>query len=50
MQCAATYKQYLSGLDKTSIADLTEQANTNGQFHGLKIGDTDSPNDNTGNW
>ena len=50
MQCAATYSQYLSGLDKTSIADLTEQANTNGQFPGLKIGDTDSPNDNTGNW
>ena len=50
MQCAATYSQYLSGLDKTRIADLTEQANTNGQFPGLKIGDTDSPNDNTGNW
>ncbi len=50
MECAATYSQYLSGLDKTSIADLTEQANANGQFPGLKIGDTENPNDNTGNW
>ena len=50
MECAATYSQYLAGLDKTSISDLTDQAATNGQFPGLKIGDTENPNDNTGNW
>ena len=50
MECAATYSQYLAGLDKTSISDLTDQANTNGLFPGLKIGDTENPNDNSGNW
>lgn len=50
MECAATYRQYLTGLDKTGIRDLTDEAGTNGQFPGLKIGDTENPNDNMGNW
>lgn len=50
MECGATYNQYLDGLDKTSINELTEEANANGTFPGLKIGDTEAPNDNAGNW
>lgn len=50
MECGATYSQYLQGLDKTSIADITEEANVNGRFPGLKIGDINAPNDNAGNW
>lgn len=50
MECGATYKQYLDGLNKSSINELTEEANTNGRFPGLKIGDTETPNDNVGNW
>lgn len=50
MECGATYKQYLDGLDKTSVDELTEEANANGRFPGLKIGDTETPNDNVGNW
>ncbi len=50
MECGATYKQYLDGLDKSSISELTDEANTNGRFPGLKIGDTETPNDNVGNW
>lgn len=50
MECGATYKQYLDGLDKTIVGELTEEANANGRFPGLKIGDTETPNDNVGNW
>lgn len=50
MECGATYKQYLDGLDKASVDELTQEANANGRFPGLKIGDTETPNDNVGNW
>ncbi len=50
MECGATYKQYLDGLDQSTIGELTEEANANGRFPGLKIGDTETPNDNVGNW
>lgn len=50
MECSAKYSQYLNGLDKTSVMDLTEEANAAGRFPGLKIGDLETPNNNAGNW
>lgn len=50
MECGAEYSQYLQGLDKTSITDLTEEANNDGRFPGLKIGDLETPSNNEGNW
>ncbi len=50
MQCAALYQQYLKGLDSTDIATATEQAVSQGQYPGLKIGDLTSDNGNSGNW
>ncbi len=50
MECGATYKQYLDGLDKSIVEELTAEANANGRFPGLKIGDIETPNDNVGNW
>lgn len=50
MECSAEYSQYLQGLDKTSVTDLTEEANSSGRFPGLKIGDIETPNNNAGNW
>ncbi len=50
MECSAAYTDYLQGLDKNSINNLTQAANESGRFPGLKIGDTTQPNDNAGNW
>lgn len=50
MECAAEYGQYLRGLDKASVDRLTEEANAAGRFPGLKVGDTETPNNNAGNW
>lgn len=47
---AAAYDDYLKGLDKNSIDNLTQAANESGRFPGLKFGDTTQPNDNAGNW
>ena len=50
MECSASYDDYLKGMDRNSIAQLNEEANAAGRFPGLKIGDTDTPNNNAGNW
>lgn len=50
MECGATYTQYLNGLDKASVENLTEEANAAGRFPGLKIGDLETPDNNAGNW
>lgn len=50
MQCYATYDSYLDGLDANAIDNLTADANDQGRFPGLKIGDTSTPNNNAGNW
>lgn len=50
MECSAEYKQYLDGLDKTSVSNLVDEANAAGRFAGLKIGDLEEPNNNAGNW
>lgn len=50
MECGATYNMYLNGLDNNRIKELTESANANGLYPGLKFGDTTTPNDNAANW
>lgn len=50
MECSAAYDDYLKGLDKNSVDNLTQAANESGRFPGLKFGDTTQPNDNAGNW
>lgn len=50
MECGATYGAYLKGLDENRIREITEEADGRGEYPGLKIGDTTTPNDNAGNW
>lgn len=50
MECSAGYEDYLNGLNKNEIENLTEKANMTGQFPGLKIGDLTEDNNNVGNW
>ena len=50
MECSATYEDYLRGLDASQIANITEAANNESRFAGLKIGDLTTPNNNAGNW
>ena len=50
MECAATYEDYLDGLDEDDIQEITEKANAMGNFPGLKIGDLTTDNNNAGNW
>lgn len=50
MECSALYSQYLQGLDSRSVTQLTEQAQGEGRFAGLKIGDLETDNNNAGNW
>ncbi len=50
MECSAKYSDYLEGLDKTSVDNLTDEAIAQGRFPGLKIGDLEEPNNNAGNW
>ena len=50
MECGAPYESYLNGLDENLIRELTEKADEKGEYPGLRIGDTTTPNDNAGNW
>lgn len=50
MQCAATYQQYLKGMNEREIYNLTDFAEKSGRFAGLKIGDLYTANNNAGNW
>lgn len=50
MECSATYDEFLNGLDADEIRQLDSKAQAAGRFAGLKIGDLETPNGNTGNW
>jgi hypothetical protein len=50
MECSASFRDYLDGLDENSINNLIEKANNSGNFPGLKIGDLTTDNNNAGNW
>lgn len=50
MMCSARYEDYLNGLDEDDIANLTEEANQQNSFPGLKFGDITTPNGNAANW
>ncbi len=50
MECGASFKTYLHGLDENRIKELTEQADSRGEYPGLKFGDITMANDNVGNW
>lgn len=50
MECRAPYAAYLDGLSEKRINEITETANSTGEYPGLKIGDITTPNDNAGNW
>lgn len=50
IECSATYAAYLKGLDAEAVATLAAEANTRGQFLGLKFGSLDIPGYTSGNW
>lgn len=50
VECRAPYDAYLKGMDEKQINELTQEANSRGDYPGLKFGDTTTPNDNAGNW
>jgi hypothetical protein len=50
IECGASYSDYLDGLDKNKISELTENADASGIYPGLKFGDITTFNDNAGNW
>lgn len=50
MQCGARYEDYLYGLDEAMVKQLANDAYATGMFPGLVVGDTDTPNGNSGNW
>lgn len=50
MECGASFKTYLYGLDENRIRELTEQADSRGEYPGLKFGDITTANGNVGNW
>lgn len=50
MECRAPYSAYLKGLSEREIYNLTDAAEKQGRYAGLKIGDLMTPNNNAGNW
>ena len=50
MECRAPYSAYLSGMNEREIYNLTDAAEKQGRYAGLKIGDLMTPNNNAGNW
>ena len=50
MECRAPYAAYLKGLSEREIYNLTDAAEKQGRYAGLKIGDLTTPNNNAGNW
>ena len=50
VECSAPYEAYLNGMDEKRISELTQEANSHGEYPGLKFGDTTTPNNNAGNW
>lgn len=50
MECSARYDEYLVGMDHDYISTITQQANSYGEYPGLKFGDITTNNDNAANW
>ena len=50
MECRAPYSAYLTGLSEREIYNLTDAAEKQSRYPGLKIGDLTTPNNNAGNW
>lgn len=50
VECSARFDEYLSGMDHDYISSITQQANSYGNYPGLKFGDITSNNDNAANW
>ena len=50
MECRAPYAAYLQGLSEREIYNLTDAAEKQSRYPGLKIGDLTTPNNNAGNW
>lgn len=50
MECRAPYSSYLQGMNEREIYNLTDAAEKQSRYPGLKIGDLVTPNNNAGNW
>lgn len=50
MECRASYASYLYGMNAREIYNLTDAAEKQSRYPGLKIGDLLTPNNNAGNW
>lgn len=50
MECRASYASYLYGMNEREIYNLTDAAEKQSRYPGLKIGDLLTPNNNAGNW
>lgn len=50
MECRAPFSAYLQGMSEREIYNLTDAAEKQGRYPGLKIGDLVTPNNNAGNW
>ena len=50
MECRAPYTAYLYGMNAREIYNLTDAAEKQSRYPGLKIGDLLTPNNNAGNW
>ncbi len=50
MECRAPYSSYLKGMNDREVYNLTDAAEKQGRYPGLKIGDLVTPNNNAGNW
>lgn len=50
MECRASYQAYLYGMNSREVYNLTDAAEKQGRYPGLKIGDLLTPNNNAGNW
>lgn len=50
MECGATYRDYLEGMDENTIKNLMDDAESQGRYPGLRFGDLEKDNGNATNW
>lgn len=50
VQISAPYESYLGDLDEQELVNLIDKEKQLDHFPGLKFGDIDEPNNNSGNW
>lgn len=50
VECGATYDDYLEGLDRASISNLTAAAQNADRYPGLRFGDATKPGNTDCNW